>query len=69
MKDEIAANLHQPERLEQLYRDDKPAFKRAFDALYPAIRDHEAARFWHARLRYETEEIAWGSGRELAFVG
>ena len=68
MKDKIASNLHHPEQLEQLYREDKPGFRRAFDALYPEIQNSAAARFWQARLHYETEEISWGSGRELAFV-
>ncbi|MBD0255776.1 MAG: hypothetical protein ICV83_08660, partial [Cytophagales bacterium] len=68
MKDEIAANLHNPKQLEKLYQADKPAFRQAFDALYPAIQDCEAARFWYVRLHYQTEEITWGSGRDLAFV-
>ena len=68
MQDAIRSNLHNPRQLEKLYREDKRAFKRAFDALYPELQGEEVAGFWHERLHYESEEISWGTARELAFV-
>ncbi len=68
MQNQIRANLHNPRQLEKLYREDKRAFKGAFDAMHPELGDQEMARFWHARLNYESEEISWGSGKELGWV-
>ena len=68
MQDAIRSNLHNPRQLEKLYREDKRAFKRAFDALYPEFQGEEVAGFWHERLHYESEELSWGTARELAFV-
>jgi hypothetical protein len=68
MQDAIRSNLHNPRQLEKLYREDKRAFKRAFDALYPELQGEEVAGLWHERLHYESEEISWGTGEELGFV-
>lgn len=68
MKDEILAHLNEPNQLERMYRTNKLPFKREFNALYPEIKGDKAADFWHERLKYETEEINWGTGRELLFV-
>lgn len=68
MKEEILLNLDNPVQLEKLYRTDKPAFKRAFNALYPQLKGNTLVGFWHERLNIASEEISWGSGRELVFV-
>jgi fumarate reductase subunit C len=68
MQDQIRTDLHNPRQLEKLYREDKRAFKGAFDALYPELQDQEVARFWHERLHYGSEELSRASGQELAFV-
>jgi len=68
MKDEIQSNLNNPRQLEKLYREDKPAFKRAFIALYPELRENKLADFWHERLNYENVEISWGTSKDLIFV-
>ena len=68
MKDQILVHLANPNQLERLYRTDKPAFRRAFNALYPELRDNSLANFWHARLNFAKEEISWGSTRELLFM-
>lgn len=66
MKDEILANQHDPTALETLYRSDKPAFKRSFNLLYPALQDNPLLGFWQARLNFA------GTGpdlrRDLLFV-
>jgi len=68
MQNEILSNLDNPGQLERLYRADKSAFKRAFKAAYPAIQDQKLAGFWYERLNGATDEISWGSRRELVFV-
>jgi len=67
MKDEIISNLENPAQLEKLYRADKSAFKRAFNALYPALKDNKL-KFWYERLNFAREEISWGTGKDLVFV-
>lgn len=68
MKDEILARLNDAGQLEKLYRANKTPFKRAFSALYPDLKGNLLADYWHERLNYESDEISWGSGRELWFV-
>ncbi|MEO6732377.1 MAG: hypothetical protein ABIN01_14260 [Ferruginibacter sp.] len=68
MKDEILSNLDNPGQLEKLYRADKQTFKRAFKALYPELEDKTLIRFWHERLNFATEEITWGTSKDLLLV-
>ena len=58
---EIRANIDQPEKLEQLYRDSPKQFSHAFQIVYPSIAQTSAAAFWQARLQYTKESlIAFG---------
>lgn len=68
MKDEILSNLDNPAQLERLYRADKSGFKRSFNALLPQLEGHPLAGFWHERLNFTKEEIAWGTRNDLLFV-
>ena len=68
MKDEILSNLDNPGNLERLYRRDKPTFKRAFKSLYPELKDNTLASFWNERLNFGSEDVFWGSSKDLAFV-
>lgn len=68
MKDEIIKHIHDPGQLEKLYRANKSNFKREFGSLYPELKGNSLADFWNERLNYETDEINWGSGKELFFV-
>jgi hypothetical protein len=68
MRDEILNNLSNPRQLEKLYRDNKTAFKREFNLVYPDIKETTTAQIWRERLNFENEEISWGSNRELIFV-
>lgn len=68
MKDEILANLQNPGQLEELYRHHKTIFKQEFYQLYPEIKGNLLADFWNERLNYESEEINWGTRRELLGV-
>lgn len=68
MKNEILTNLNNPGQLEKLYRTNKPSFKRAFSTLYPELKGNSLADFWNERLHYESDELNWGTGKELVFV-
>ena len=68
MKDEILAHLNDPGHLEKMYRTNKGPFKREFRTLYPELKGNTLADFWNERLNYESDEINWGTGRELLFV-
>ena len=68
MKNEILTNLHDPRQLEKIYRANKLRFKREFNMLYPEIKGNTLADFWNERLTYESDEINWGTGRELFVV-
>ena len=68
MKDEILTHLNDPRELEKLYRTNKGQFKREFSTLYPELKGNTLADFWNERLNYESDEINWGTGRELIFV-
>jgi hypothetical protein len=68
MKEEILSNLDNPGQLERLYRADKTAFKQAFRALYPELKDKSLSSFWNERLNFTKEEISWGTSKDLIFV-
>ena len=68
MKEQILSNLHNPAQLESMYRSDKSAFTRAFNALFPELKDNTIAEFWNARLNFNKEEISFGSRADLLFV-
>ncbi|KAA0990880.1 hypothetical protein [Dyadobacter aurulentus] len=68
MKEQIISNIENPRQLEELYRDNKATFRGAFNMAYADIREHITAQIWHERLNFETNEISWGTGRELIFV-
>jgi hypothetical protein len=68
MEDEIRTHLNDPRQLEKMYRTNKVPFKRAFSTLYPELKGNTLADFWNERLNYESDEINWGTGRELLFV-
>ena len=68
MKDEILLNLDNPRHLEKLYRDNKPTFRTAFNALYPQLGNNPLAEGWHQRLNYEPEDLFWGTPAERIFV-
>jgi hypothetical protein len=68
MKEEILSNLDNPGQLERLYRTDKSTFRRAFNALSPELKDNKLLEFWHERLNFAREEIAWGTSKDLLCV-
>lgn len=68
MKNEILENIHDAKQLEKLFRSNKTNFKREFGALYPELKGNTIADFWNERLNYETDEVNWGSAKELLMV-
>ncbi|WP_266204715.1 hypothetical protein [Pontibacter kalidii] len=68
MKDEIRTHLNDPGQLEKLYRSNKAPFTQEFRTIYPELRGNALADFWNERLRYETDEINWGTTRDLLLV-
>ncbi|HYH16510.1 MAG TPA: hypothetical protein VD794_14875 [Flavisolibacter sp.] len=68
MNNEILAHINDPRQLETMYRTNRVHFKQAFNILYPELRGNALADFWNERLNYESDEITWGSRKELVFV-
>jgi hypothetical protein len=68
MKDEILSNLDNPRQLEKLFRSDKPAFTRSFNAIYPDLKDNATAAFWNERLNFVNDTISPRMGKELVFM-
>ncbi len=52
MKERIKENINDPEKLEQLYRDDRSAFESGFGEVYAEIEKSELSEFWKIRLDY-----------------
>jgi hypothetical protein len=52
MKEKIKEYINNPEKLEQLYRDDRMAFESGFGEVYPEIEKYELAKYWKIRLDY-----------------
>ena len=52
MKERIKENINNPEKLEQLYRDDSNAFESDFEGVYSEIEKSELSKFWKIRLDY-----------------
>lgn len=68
MKDAILSHLNDPGQLEKLYRSNKVPFKREFNTLYPELKGNTLADFWNERLNYESEDVYWGTTRDITFV-
>jgi hypothetical protein len=68
MHNDILAHLDDPHYLEQLYRADKPTFRKAFDSLYPQVASNLLAKAWHERLNYNSDGLTWGTARDRTFV-
>lgn len=68
MKAQILTNIDQPAQLERLYRKDKSGFKKAFNELYPEIKDNTLVGYWNERLNFTSDEILWGTRNDLIFV-
>jgi hypothetical protein len=52
MKERIKEHINNPEKLEQLYHDDRKAFESGFEEVYPEIEKSELSEYWKVRLDY-----------------
>ncbi|RAJ93068.1 uncharacterized protein DUF4153 [Larkinella arboricola] len=68
MHQEILLNMDNPLQLEKLYRNDKLAFKVAFNTLYPQLKGDPLAEGWYQRLNYSPEDLLWGTRDERVLV-
>lgn len=68
MKKEILDNLDSPEKLEELYRNNKSSFRNEFNELYPDIKNNSVASVWNERLNYSKDQSSPWQRRDLLFV-
>jgi hypothetical protein len=68
MEEEILGQLNDPKQLEKMYRKNKAHFKKEFSSIYSTVKGNAIADCWNERLNYESEEINWGSGRDLVLL-
>jgi hypothetical protein len=68
LKEEIIKNIDNAGKLELLYRENKTAFKRAFNHVYTELEENITIRIWKERLNYEQEDIYFGTNKEWVFV-
>ena len=68
MKNDILLNIDNPRQLEKLYRHNKSGFKQQFNTIYPELKENKVADFWNERLNYESEDLYWGTTRDISFV-
>jgi hypothetical protein len=68
MKNQILIHINNPGQLEKMYRTNKVTFKREFSTLYPELKGNTLADFWNERLSYESEDMHWGTTRDIIFV-
>ncbi len=68
MKEEIQKYIDDPKQLEKLFRANRAHFKREFNTVYTDFKGNSLADFWNERLNYESDEINWGTSRELLYV-
>jgi len=50
MIEKIKENIHNPEELEKLFRDNRKLFESSFDEVYSDIENNDLAKFWKVRL-------------------
>jgi hypothetical protein len=53
MKDRIKEYINNPEKLEQLYRDDRNAFESGFEEAYPGMEKSGLSEYWRIRLDFD----------------
>ena len=68
MKNEILEQIDQPEKLEELYRNNKSEFRAEFNELYPDIKNKNIARVWFQRLNYQAIQKSPWQKRDLFLV-
>jgi len=68
LKNAILNNIQDAHVLETLYRKDKSAFKKEFNAVYPQISSSVAGQCWNERLNHVSTPSIFLSKQELIFI-
>lgn len=68
LKNEIIQHIDEPKQLELLYRKNKDPFKKAFNSIFPDIKNNTSVQIWNERLNFQEESISWGLNKELYLV-
>ncbi|GDX44596.1 DUF4153 domain-containing protein [Bacteroidota bacterium] len=68
LQNAILKNIHDAHVLETLYRKDKSAFKKEFNAIYPQISSSVAGQCWNERLNHVSTPSIFLSKQELIFI-
>ncbi|MBI5010370.1 MAG: DUF4153 domain-containing protein, partial [Bacteroidia bacterium] len=55
MKEKIKEHINDPEKLEQLFHDDKAAFEAGFKEVFSEIEKSELAKYWKIRLDFKKQ--------------
>ncbi|MEL6191484.1 MAG: DUF4153 domain-containing protein [Bacteroidota bacterium] len=53
MKEQIIANIYDPEKLELMYRQNPSSFQKDFGEIYPELPDQQLVEYWKIRLSLE----------------
>lgn len=68
LQNTILSNIHDAHALEELYRKDKTAFKKSFNAVYPQMSSSAAAQCWNERLNHVSAPSIFLTKQELIFI-
>jgi len=68
LQNAILKNIQDPLGLEELYRKDKSAFKKSFNAVYPQVSSSVAAQCWNERLNHVSTPNIFLTKQELIFI-
>jgi hypothetical protein len=68
LKNAILNNIQDAHVLEILYRKDKSAFKKEFNAVYPQVSSSVAAQCWNERLNHVSASSIFLTKQEFIFI-
>lgn len=67
-EEEIVNQIDNPKLLEKLYRKNKIAFERSFNAIFPQLIENSNAQVWNERLNYQHDETFFGQKNDVIFI-
>lgn len=67
-EEEIVNQIDNPKLLEKLYRKNKIAFERSFNAIFPQLIENSNAQVWNERLNYQHDESFFGQKNDVIFI-
>jgi len=68
LKEELIIHINDPHYLENIYRENKGAFKTEFNKIYPDLKGNAAAAFWNERLNFAKDKVQGGTNDDIQFV-